>query len=87
MEYYNTYLNPICNQAMLVFVVAIVALIKSLIDRHYVKFVALLIASVIAVMVLNCLCRSQCDYLAWLYAVLQALALLSAVRVIDLEVA
>lgn len=85
MDLYNSYLAPVCNQALLVFVVAVVAIVKSLLNRQYMKAVALLIASVIAVMVLNCLCSASCGNLAWVYAIIQSLALLSEIGLINLN--
>lgn len=62
-------LKPMCAQSWVFLVFAIILLIKLLIDRNWVPFIYFLLATIVSILLLNCLCRADCTVIAWIYTI------------------
>jgi hypothetical protein len=70
--------KPVCNQATVLALAALVLVAKSLYDGNYVTAVVVLVHAALSIMILNCLCRSGCEGLAWIYALFHSSTFLVA---------
>ena len=77
--------HPVCTQSYLVFVVAALAVAKAIYEGMYMHSVAVLITSAIWVLALNCMCNSACTNIAWLFALINVVAILSMAKIVDLD--
>ncbi|AYV79274.1 MAG: hypothetical protein Faunusvirus7_22 [Faunusvirus sp.] len=76
---------PVCTQSNLVFLVAALAVAKAVYEGMYVHAAAVVISSAIWVLALNCMCNSACSNTAWLFAIVNVLAILSVAKIVDLD--
>jgi hypothetical protein len=75
-------LKGMCNQALVMLVISVLAVAKCLLDGKTLLAMLLIINAIIVVMVLNCLCTAECSNLAWLFAILNATSVLGMARIV-----
>ncbi len=75
-------LKGMCNQALVMLVVSVLAIAKCLLDGKSLLAMLLIVNAIIVVMVLNCLCAADCSNLAWLFAILNSVSVLGMSRIV-----
>ncbi len=75
-------LKGMCNQALVMLVISVLAVAKCLLDGKSLLAMLLIVNAIIVVMVLNCLCAADCNNLAWLFAILNSVSVLGMSRIV-----